>query len=38
MAFPEIVAPPAWRTVDLISNLHLQPSEPATVAAWQGYL
>jgi len=38
MAFPEIVAPPAWRTVDLISDLHLQPSEPATVAAWQGYL
>jgi UDP-2,3-diacylglucosamine hydrolase len=38
MAFPEIVAPPAWRTVDLISDLHLQPSEPATVEAWQGYL
>ena len=38
MAFAEIVAPPAWRTVDLISDLHLQPSEPATVEAWQGYL
>ena len=38
MAFPEIVAPPAWRTVDLISDLHLQASEPATVEAWQGYL
>ena len=38
MVFPEIVAPPAWRTVDLISDLHLQPSEPATVEAWQGYL
>ena len=38
MAFPEIVAPPEWRTVDLISDLHLQASEPATVEAWQGYL
>lgn len=38
MVFPEIVAPPAWRTVDLISDLHLQASEPATVEAWQGYL
>ena len=38
MAFPEIVAPPGWRTVDLISDLHLQASEPATVEAWQGYL
>ena len=38
MAFPEIVAPPAWRTVDLISDLHLQASEPATVTAWRGYL
>ena len=38
MAFAEIVAPPAWRTVDLISDLHLQASEPATVDAWQGYL
>lgn len=37
-AFAEIVAPPGWRTVDLISDLHLQASEPATVAAWQGYL
>ncbi|MDM0016767.1 UDP-2,3-diacylglucosamine diphosphatase [Variovorax saccharolyticus] len=38
MAFAEIVAPPAWRTVDLISDLHLQASEPATVDAWRGYL
>ena len=36
--FKELLAPPAWRTVDLISDLHLQPSEPATVEAWQGYL
>ncbi|RIX85017.1 UDP-2,3-diacylglucosamine diphosphatase [Acidovorax cavernicola] len=37
-AFSELVAPPAWRTVDLISDLHLHPSEPATFEAWQGYL
>lgn len=37
-AFAEIVAPPAWRTVDLISDLHLQEGEAATVDAWRGYL
>jgi UDP-2,3-diacylglucosamine hydrolase len=37
-AFAEIVAPASWRTVDLISDLHLQASEPATVTAWRGYL
>jgi UDP-2,3-diacylglucosamine hydrolase len=37
-AFAELVAPAAWRTVDLISDLHLQAAEPATVEAWQGYL
>ena len=37
-AFSELVAPPAWRTVDLISDLHLQAGEPATFEAWQGYL
>jgi UDP-2,3-diacylglucosamine hydrolase len=37
-AFAEIVAPSPWRTVDLLSDLHLQASEPATVAAWRGYL
>ncbi len=37
-AFAELVAPPAWRTVDLISDLHLQAGEPATFEAWQGYL
>ena len=36
--FEELVAPPNWRTVDFISDLHLQASEPATVAAWQHYL
>jgi len=37
-AFAEIVAPAAWRTVDLLSDLHLQASEPATFEAWRGYL
>ena len=36
--FEELVAPSRWRTVDFISDLHLQASEPATVAAWQHYL
>ncbi len=36
--FTELVAPPAWRTVDLISDLHLQPGEPSTLDAWHGYL
>jgi UDP-2,3-diacylglucosamine hydrolase len=38
VAFAEIVAPAGWRTVDLISDLHLQASDPATFGAWQGYL
>ena len=36
--FEELVAPSHWRTVDFISDLHLQASEPATVAACQQYL
>ena len=36
--FPELVAPEAWRTVELISDLHLQASEPATLQAWRAYL
>ena len=36
--FEELVAPSHWRTVDFISDLHLQATEPATVAAWQQYL
>ena len=35
---PELVAPPSWRTVDFISDLHLQASEPATFTAWRHYL
>ena len=34
----QLLAAPAWRTVDVISDLHLQPSEPATVEAWARYL
>jgi UDP-2,3-diacylglucosamine hydrolase len=34
----ELVAPPSWRTVDFISDLHLQATEPATFAAWQHYM
>lgn len=34
----ELVAPSRWRTVDLISDLHLHAGEPATRDAWAGYL
>ena len=34
----ELVAPPLWRTVDFISDLHLSSEDPATFAAWQNYL
>ena len=34
----EIVAPPTWRCVDFISDLHLQASDTATFAAWRNYL
>ena len=37
-AMPELVAPAHWRTVEFISDLHLDPSEPATVQAWRDYL
>lgn len=36
--FEELTAPSHWRTVEFISDLHLQAAEPATVAAWQHYL
>jgi UDP-2,3-diacylglucosamine hydrolase len=32
------MAPAAWRSVDFISDLHLEADAPATVAAWQHYL
>ena len=31
-------APAHWRTVDFISDLHLQAGEPATFDAWQHYM
>ena len=34
----ELLAPPSWRTVDFISDLHLQASDMATFTAWQHYL
>ncbi|MFN3376900.1 MAG: UDP-2,3-diacylglucosamine diphosphatase [Burkholderiaceae bacterium] len=33
--FAELMAPQHWRTVDFISDLHLQASEPIT---WQGFV
>lgn len=36
--FEELPAPPSWRTVDFISDLHLQASEAATFDAWQHYM
>lgn len=36
--FAELQAPPAWRTADFISDLHLQVSEPATFEAWRRYM
>jgi UDP-2,3-diacylglucosamine hydrolase len=36
--FPELVAPAAWRSVELVSDLHLHAGDAATHAAWQTYL
>lgn len=36
--FAELNAPPAWRTIEFISDLHLQASDPATFEAWRGYM
>lgn len=35
--FSELAALPGWRTVDFISDLHLQASEPATFNAFASY-
>jgi len=37
-AATEIVAPPDWRTIDFLSDLHLTESTPRTVAAWADYM
>ena len=34
----QLTAAPHWRTVDFLSDLHLQASDRATFAAWQRYL
>lgn len=34
----QVSAPPQWRAVDFISDLHLQASQYATFKAWQGYM
>lgn len=36
--FAELEAPENWRTADFLSDLHLQPAEPANVEAWLHYL
>ena len=36
--FQELTAPPAWRSVEIISDLHLQAREPATLDAWRRYM
>ena len=38
MATPELIAEPSWRTIDFISDLHLQASEAATFDAWRHYM
>jgi UDP-2,3-diacylglucosamine hydrolase len=34
----ELHAPPSWRMVDVVSDLHLQAGEPATFDAWRRYM
>lgn len=36
--FAELLAPPAWRTVEVISDLHLQVEEPATFETWRRFM
>jgi UDP-2,3-diacylglucosamine hydrolase len=38
LTFHELHAPPQWRSVDFISDLHLHESEPANFVAWRRYL
>lgn len=38
MSVHEVVAPPAWRRIDFISDLHLAEDTPRTFAAWRNYL
>ena len=36
--FAELQAPAAWRAVEFISDLHLQPAQPRTFEAWREYM
>ncbi|MES2999615.1 MAG: UDP-2,3-diacylglucosamine diphosphatase [Pseudomonadota bacterium] len=36
--FALVAAPERWRAIDFISDLHLQTSEPGTLAAWRRYM
>ncbi len=36
--FAEFHAPPSWRTIDFISDLHLHASEAETFEAWRRYM
>ncbi len=38
MQASELMALPSWQTIDFISDLHLQASEPETFNAWQRYM
>jgi UDP-2,3-diacylglucosamine hydrolase len=38
MAGSDLHAPAEWRSVDIISDLHLHPAESATLQAWRSYL
>ncbi len=37
-SFHPLHAPAAWRSIDFISDLHLQESEPANFLAWRRYM
>lgn len=37
-ALAQFDAPPGWRAIEFISDLHLSPATPRSTAAWQGYL
>jgi UDP-2,3-diacylglucosamine hydrolase len=36
--FPVLQADPAWRRIDLLSDVHLHPDMPRTFAAWRDHL
>jgi UDP-2,3-diacylglucosamine hydrolase len=36
--FEELQAPPAWRSIEFISDLHLQASDATTFEAWRHYM